>query len=79
MDPWRSPAPGFQVLTSSGRDPGLITGTSAAMIEQALPECITPRVSAAISSAAARAQTTLQLFLDVMMWFTPGDQRGTLL
>ena len=71
--------PGFQVLTSSGRDLGLIVGTPAAMIELALSEGITPRVSVAIASVVDGAGQALRLFLDVMVWSAPGDQRGTLL
>jgi hypothetical protein len=74
---WRCPAPGFQVISGSARDLGLITGTSAAMIELAVSEGITPRVSVAAASASAAPENALRLFLDILVWFAPGDQRGT--
>ena len=76
---WRRPEPGFRVVTSSGRDLGLILGPPAAMIELALSEGITPRVSVAIASVFGSAGQALRLSLDVMVWSAPGDQRGTLL
>lgn len=74
---WRSPAPGFQVVTSSGRDLGLITGALAAMIESAVSEGVAPRVSVAIASPSAAPEKAVRLLLDVMVWSAPGDQRGT--
>ena len=73
----RRTTPGFQVLTGSGRDLGRIAGPSAAMIEFALAEGATPRVSVALSSATDPPEQALMLFLDVMAWFAPDEEKGT--
>ena len=79
VEVFRRPEPAFQVVTSSGRDLGLIVNTPAVMIEHALSEGIAPRVTVAVASVSAAPENALRLLLDVMVWFSPGDQRGTLL
>lgn len=70
----RRASPEFRVITQSGRDLGRISGTPAAMIEFALSEGIRPDVCVLSADPALPPEGALQLHLEIVAWFAPGER-----